>query len=406
MTEKGQGFGLDDSYITRALADWEIPGLSIAVVKDGATVFQKGYGTLSAGGTAMVDEHTLFTIGSCTKAFTATAVAMLVMDGKLSWDDPVRKFIPEFKLHDEDRSAKLTLRDIASHLSGVEDGAITNIPANTLPEALAHLRTLEPLRDLRAGFSYNNTLFAVLGQVVEKASGMSWEQFLQTRILSPLKMTDSRGTVAAAANVANLALAHNKPKGAKSSKVMPVKSLDFLASSAALQSSASDLASWVKYQLGAKGKALLSEKLRKEMISEQLTLEPNPFTLMMHPGSTRHAYGMAWFVRDYGGSTIVQHGGYVDGFTSFIAMCPNKGYGVVVLTNMHNSLAPFAVAYRVIDAYLNQPETDWSAYFLKARNEHRNKATPHPEKKKVAGKVKKASASKPRTAKKNKTKKK
>lgn len=410
---KNTGFGLDEAYITSAMAAWEIPGLSIAIVKDGLTVYSKGFGNLSANGTQLVDEHTLFTIGSCTKAFTATALAMLVMDGKCSWDDLVRKYLPNFKLEDESVAAKLTLRDLASHQSGVEDGAITNIPASTLDEALANLASLKAMRAQRAGFSYNNTMFAVLGQVVEKVSGMSWENFLQSRILSPLGMTDSRATVAAASLVPNHALAHNKPKGARSPKVMPVKSLDFLASSAALQSSASDMAAWLKFQLAATGSPpILSKPLLDEMHSEQLQVVPNPFTLMMHPGSTRHGYGLAWFNRDYAGTTIVQHGGYVDGFTSFVAMGPEYGFGVVVLTNMHNSLAPFAVAYRVIDAYLGVKETDWSSYFLQKRNEHRNKSNPHPEKKTIAAmRVTPLTAAPPtkstrkrRTSKKNKAK--
>lgn len=382
---KNTGFGLDEAYITSAMAAWEIPGLSIAIVKDGSTVYSKGFGNLSADGSAPVDEHTLFTIGSCTKAFTATAIAMLVMDGKCTWDDLVRKHLPNFKLEDESIAAKLTLRDLASHQSGVEDGAITNIPASTLDEALQNLASLKALRPHRAGFSYNNTMFAVLGQVVEKVSGMKWESFLQSRILSPLGMTDSRATSAAASLVPNHALAHNKPKGARSPKVMPVKSLDFLASSAAMQSSATDMAEWLKFRLAAANKpALLNKALLDEMHSEQLQVVPNPFTLMMHPGSTRHGYGLAWFNRDYAGTTIVQHGGYVDGFTSFVAMGPEHGFGVVVLTNMHNSLAPFALAYRVIDAYLGVAERDWSAYFLQKRNDHRNKSNPHPDKKSIA----------------------
>jgi len=372
-----KGFGLTDDYIARAVHDWEIPGLSIAVVKDGTTVYSRGFGLRHADAAGLVDEHTLFTIGSCTKAFTATAVAMLVMDGKLSWDDPVRKFLPDFTLMDPVASEKLTLRDIVTHQSGVEDGAITNIPYDNSADAIRGLRLLSPVHPFRGGFSYNNTMLLVLGKVVEAVSGMSWESFLQTRILSPLSMTDSRPTVLAAHSVANRAIAHNQPHGAESSRVMPVKSLDFLSSSAALQSSAVDMANWLKFQLGQGGDGLLSSALRAEMHSQQIMLEPNPFTLMMHPGSDKHGYGMCWFVRDYAGARIVQHGGYVDGFTSFAVMGPAQGFGVVVLTNMHNSLAPFAIAYRVIDAYLGVAETDWSEYFLEKRAEHRHKVSPH-----------------------------
>jgi len=215
--------------------------------------------------------------------------------------------------------------------------------------------------------------------VVERVSGMSWEAFLQSRILQPLDMKDSFGSVKASARRRNRAVPHHMPRNRKRPAVMKVKSLDYLASSAALQSSIDDMAIWLKFQLGTIGQKILPKSDLDEMHREHLQVEPNAFTLMMHPGSTRHGYGMTWFVRDYGGAHLVQHGGYVDGFTSFCVMGPAQGFGVVVLTNMHNSLLPFALAYRVIDAYLAQPQVDWSAYFLQKRADHRNKVSPHNE---------------------------
>lgn len=383
MTRKRKsGFGLDDSYINSSMKDWDVPGLSIAVVKDGKTVLSKGYGICSADDKRPVDQNTLFTIGSCTKAFTATAIAILVMEKKLSWDDPVCKFLPDFALLDPQVTAKLTLRDMASHQSGVEDGKVSGIPASSTDEAIKLLASIKATQPFRAEFAYNNTMFAVLGRVVEKVSGMSWEAFLTTRILGPLGMKNSFATSQAAAAQLNTALPFHADNG--SAEQMDVKNLDFLASSAGMQSNVEDLTKWLNFQLGRKRggkKALLSKALLDEMHSEQLALTPNPFTLMMHPGSNKHCYGLAWFTRDYAGSKIVQHGGYVDGFTSFTAMGPAEGYGVVVLSNMHNSLLPFALAYRVIDAYLGQPTCDWSDYFLQKRAAHRSASTPHEDKK-------------------------
>lgn len=381
---KTAGFGLTPTYISSAMKDWEVPGLSIAVVKDGQTVYSQGFGILEKGSKARVNRDTLFTIGSCTKAFTTVAIAMLVEEGKLNWDDLLVTHLPDFALLDPTITATLTLKDVVTHQSGVEDGAITNIPAKTYAKAVKHLKGLKAIRPHRGGFSYNNTLFAVLGKVVEKVSAMSWEAFLTSRILTPVGMNGSFATASAARKEKNRAAPHHHPRDKKSVKVMDVASLDFLASSAALLSNITDMAAWLKFQLGAIGNdTLLSTAQLSAMHSEQLELEPNPFTLMMHPGSTRHGYGMAWFVRDYGGARLVQHGGYVDGYTSFAVMGPSKGFGVVVLTNMHNSLLPFALAYRVIDAYLDVPETDWSNYFLVKRAEHRNKVSPH-EKENVA----------------------
>jgi CubicO group peptidase (beta-lactamase class C family) len=384
--DQKEGFGLDDFYITKAMQDWDVPGLSIAVVKDGATIFSKGYGVLSCDRKTPVNRDSLFTIGSCTKAFTTAAIGILVAEKKCTWDDLVIKFLPDFALFDAEVTKSLTLKDIVTHSSGVEDGAITNIPARTTRTAIKLLRKIKPVRAHRGGFSYNNTLFAVLGQIVEKVSGQSWESFLHTRILDPLGMNNSFATIKSSrrsrVNKNNRALPHKRPSGRKHVKVMEVKDLDFLASSAGLQSNITDLAAWLKFQLGANSgtaAALLTKEALDEMHSEQIAVEPNAFTLMMHPGSTHHGFGMAWFVRDYAGARIVQHGGYVDGFTSFAVMGPRDGFGVVVLTNMHNSLLPFALAYRVIDAYLNQPTVDWSGYFLEKRADHRNKVSPHDE---------------------------
>jgi CubicO group peptidase (beta-lactamase class C family) len=410
--EQKGGFGLDDVYITKAMQDWDAPGLSIAIVKDGATVFSRGYGVLSSDSKARVNRDTLFTIGSCTKAFTTAAIGILVGEGKCQWDDPVVKFLPDFAMFDPEVTKALTLKDIVTHSSGVEDGAITNIPARTTKTAIKGLAKMKPIRAHRGGFSYNNTLFAVLGKVVETVSGQSWETFLTSRILEPLGMNNSFATGKSArkskANKANRALPHHLPKGKTKVKVMEVKDLDFLASSAGLQSNITDMAAWLKFQLGTSSTAaattpLLSKEALAQMHSEQISIEPNAFTLMTHPGSTNHGFGMAWFVRQYAGARIVQHGGYVDGFTSFAVMGPAQGFGVVVLTNMHNSLLTFALAYRVIDAYLNQPTVDWSDYFLTKRADHRNKVSPHDEENAEQDKVNKKldkKQSKKKTAKK------
>ncbi|MBX9724472.1 MAG: beta-lactamase family protein, partial [Candidatus Obscuribacterales bacterium] len=277
MTRKRKsGFGLDDSYINSSMKDWDVPGLSIAVVKDGKTVLSRGYGVRSTDNRP-VDQNTLFTIGSCTKAFTATAIAILAMEKKLSWDDPVCKFLPDFALLDPQVTAKLTLRDMASHQSGVEDGKVSGIPASSTDEAIQLLASIKATQPFRGEFAYNNTMFAVLGRVVEKVSGMSWETFLTSRILSPLGMNNSFATSQAAAAELNTALPFHADNGF--AEQMNVKNLDFLASSAGMQSNVADLTKWLNFQLGIKRgakTALLSRTLLDEMHSEQLALTPNP----------------------------------------------------------------------------------------------------------------------------------
>jgi CubicO group peptidase (beta-lactamase class C family) len=373
MSGDNRGFGLTEDYITKVMVDWGVPGLSIAIVKAGNTMYSKGFGICHFGSNQAVDEHTLFRIGSCTKAFTTTTIALLVADGKLSWNDPVRKFLPDFAMADEEVAAQLTLRDMASHQSGVDDDFATK-SYNTPEDAIKSLMLLKPVNPWRKGFSYNNALYLLLGKVVEKVSGVSWETFLQTRIFNPLAMKKSRPTQKAAEAEANRASAHDHSKPSHQMQVIPGKNEDFIAPVSALQSNVVDLAVWLKFHLGtleASKQSILSQLLLDEMHSEEYRITSD--SSMLHPGSTWYGQGLGWFIRDYMNSKLVQHGGFAPGFTSFVAINQAQGFGVVVLTNMNKSLAPFVLAYGVIDAYLGVEPTDWNAYFLAKRAEHRSK---------------------------------
>jgi len=167
------------------------PGLSIAVVKDGKILMNDGFGQCNVDRPAPVNERTLFTIGSCTKAFATTALAILVEEKLLSWEDPLRKFIPEFSLPSDSEGSHLTLAEIVSHQSGVEDGAISDLPCQTLEEALAHLSQIKPQGKRGIGMTYNNTIFASLAVVIEKTTGLSWSDFMHERVFLPLGMNYS-----------------------------------------------------------------------------------------------------------------------------------------------------------------------------------------------------------------------
>ncbi|MBI5174569.1 MAG: beta-lactamase family protein, partial [Candidatus Melainabacteria bacterium] len=182
---------ISSEYIQTAMQDWNVPGLSIAVVKDGKILLTAGFGQCNVDRPAPVNERSLFTIGSCTKAFATTALAILVEEKLLSWEDPLRKFIPGFSLPSDSEGSALTLAEIVSHQSGVEDGAISDLPCATLDEALAHLRQIKAQGKRGVGMTYNNTLFASLALVIEKTTGMPWSDFMHERIFQPLAMNDS-----------------------------------------------------------------------------------------------------------------------------------------------------------------------------------------------------------------------
>lgn len=373
---------ISSQYIQTAMQDWNVPGLSIAVVKDGKDLMTAGFGQSHVDRPSTVNERTLFTIGSCTKAFATTALAILVEEKLLSWEDPLRKFIPGFSLPSDTEGSDLTLAEIVSHQSGVEDGAISDLPCRTLEEALAHLSQIKPQGKRGIGMTYNNTLFAALAVVIEKTTGLPWSDFMHERIFLPLGMGDSfsmdKDSHKVEEHRRNLTSPHQKIWQTQQTVVMKVKSLDYLAASAAVQTCAADMAKWLNFQLGFQPNILNAQAL-KQMHRLKYHVEANQFTLMMHPGSSVHGYGKAWYVRDYRGKTLVQHGGYVDGFTAFNLLCPETNLGVAVLTNMHNSLLPFALAYRVVDTDFGQPEFDWSGHFLHKRAEHRRMVSPHAE---------------------------
>jgi CubicO group peptidase (beta-lactamase class C family) len=187
-----------DAYTAKAVRDWNVPGLAIAVVKDGRVAFAKGYGVRELGKPAPVDTQTRFAIGSTTKAMTAAALAMLVDEGKLRWDDPVTKYLPGFQTGDPYVTREITVRDLLTHRAGLGNADFlwyeSDIPA---AEVRRRVRMLRPAYSLRSSFIYQNVMYAVAGQVVAAASGMPWATFVRTRIFGPLGMTATEATLAA-----------------------------------------------------------------------------------------------------------------------------------------------------------------------------------------------------------------
>jgi CubicO group peptidase (beta-lactamase class C family) len=373
-----------DATVRRTLETFEVPGMAIAVVKDGKVVLARGYGVRTLGDKAPVTPDTLFGIASNSKAFTAAALAMLVDEGKLKWDDRVIDHLPSFQMHDAYVTRELTVRDLLVHRSGLGLGAgdLLYFPASTFSEdeIVSKLRHIRPASSFRSKYAYDNILYLVAGKVIERASGQSWADFVRTRIFKPLGMKASNVSVKELRPGMDVATPHAKADGVlQAIEPMP---FDNNAPAAAINSSVSDLSRWMLAQLergavpGTGGKQrLFSEKQSQEMWSAQTLLpigEPSPSLASLKPQFA--AYALGWTLRDYRGHKVVGHTGGLPGYFSRVTLVPALGLGIAVLTNQEMSGGFDAPTYALLDAFLGAPRTDWVKAFKAADELKRSKA--------------------------------
>jgi CubicO group peptidase (beta-lactamase class C family) len=357
-----------DAYIGKGLTDWEIPGLAIAVVKGDEVVFLKGYGVREAGKAEKVDGQTLFGIGSATKSFTAAAVGLLVDEKKMAWDDPVTKHLPDFQLHDAGLTSQVTLRDLLSHRTGLPRANGTLLSGYDRAETARRMRYLKPVAGLRSQFTYNNQMYLVAGLSLEAAAKTGWDSFIRDRLFAPLGMKASNTSVTALARASNVAQPHASIGGAV--RRLPFNNNDSIAPAGAINSNAGEMANWVRLFLNRGafgGKQLLSPQVVRALQSQQTVIQFGPLSERLFPSTHFQGYGLGWFVRDYRGRKVVEHGGNVDGMTAQVGMLPEENIGVVILSNMNGTPFPVALMYRVFDLFLGAADgqTDLSAEYLK-----------------------------------------
>jgi CubicO group peptidase (beta-lactamase class C family) len=385
-----------DTYVERALRDWNVPGVAIAVVKNDSVVFAKGYGVRELGNQERVDTRTLFAIGSTTKAFTAAALAMLVDEKKLAWDDAATKFLPTLQLNDPAATRDLTVRDLLTHRTGLARGdRIWYASGFERDEVLRRVRFLKPTWTFRSTYGYQNIMFLAAGQVVQSASGKSWDDFVRERIFTPLGMRTTNTSVTAIKPGDNAATPHAKLEGTV--RPIPWRNIDNVGPAGSINSNVLETAEWLRLQLGEgshRGRKLLSDSVVKEMHDPQILVRRTAEAEKLFPMTHLVAYGLGWSIRDYRGRKMVGHGGGIDGFRAEIGLIPEEELGVVVLSNRGGNNFPVAIMYQVIDAYLGVRGRDWSALALAAENEAERKA--EVERKKVeAARVSGTSASLP-----------
>ena len=373
-----------DAWVVRSMKQFDVPGLSIAIVKDGKVVLTKGYGVRKLGSPEPVDANTLFGIASNTKAFTSAALAMLVDEGKISWDDPVQKHLPGFQLYDPFVTREVMIRDLLSHRAGLGLGAgdllfwpDTDV---TREQVLNAVRWIKPATTLRSRYAYNNLMFLVAGQIIPAKTGKTWDEFIRERIFTPLGMNSSTITSIGFKPGDNIAYPHSRGWRLEG----PLAPIHFTkdetwAAAAGIKSSANDLAKWAILQLDhgklPDGKRLFSEAAQHEMWSPQImnrTSEPKG--LMKPLKSNFSGYGLGWALKDYRGHKIVSHGGALTGMVSTVFLVPDENLGIVVLTNQEESGAFSAIVYHIVDHYLGAPENDWIQGFYDQRQQSMKRA--------------------------------
>jgi CubicO group peptidase (beta-lactamase class C family) len=355
-----------DAYAERVLKEFSVPGMAVAVVKDGKVVVSKGYGVRKMGESTPVDEHTLFGIASNTKAFTTASLAILADEGNLNWDDPVIKHLPWFQMYDPYVTRELTIRDLLTHRAGLSLGAgdLLFWPSTTYSrkEIVERIRFIKPTISFRSRYAYDNILYLVAGEVIQSISGRSWDDFIKTRIFAPLGMTRSNTSTKEFLPGDNVATPHTRVDGKL--KAVEYISIDNSAPAGAINSSVHDMAKWMIVQLNGGAmdgeRRLFSERQAFEMWSAQTItpIDPNPPQLAsLRPNFS--AYGLGWQLNDYRGKKIVSHIGVLWGLVSRVALVPELKLGIVVLTNQEADAAFQAMTYRLLDSYLGAPPHDW-----------------------------------------------
>ena len=362
-----------DQYVTKTMQDWKVPALAIAVVKDDSIVLMKGYGTRTMGKTEPVDEHTLFAIGSSSKAFTATLVAMLVDEGKMRWDDPATAYLPGLQLYDPYVSRELTVRDLLTHRSGLARGDLMWYATDyNRDEILRRVRFLKPTWSVRSRFGYQNIMYLAAGQAAAHVAGKSWDDLVRERIFSPLGMTETSTSTRDLAGKSNVATPHAEIEDTL--QIVPWHNIDNIGPAGSINSNVFDMIKWVRFQLAqgkVNGKSLVSASALGETHTAQMTIPVGADARQLNPYTHLEAYGMGWFLQDYRGRELDQHGGNIDGMTAMVALMPEEKIGVVILSNANGSPAPTIALYRVLDQLLNEPARDWNAEFVKTREKAR-----------------------------------
>ncbi len=363
-----------DQYIVKAMTDWQIPGMAIGIVKNGKIISLKGYGKLRQSSNQPVNENSLFMIGSNTKAFTATALAMLEEEKKCSLNDKVVRWLPKFKMRDAWVTKEVSLTDLLCHRIGMESyqGDFMYWASNlSSSEVVEKFGKLEPAHSFRSKYGYTNAAFLIAGECIEKISGVSWAEFMKAHLYEPLNMSRTQALSSEFSKQENSCAAHTMKND--SLIEIPIEDIDNINAAGSMGSSASDMCHWLICQLDS-GKYERKQVIPFSAIAKTRT----PQTVVgnySRPFNTSHfaLYGLGWRLIDYEGKEVIAHAGAVDGFHSTVCFIPELGLGIVILTNSDVNDFYDALKWDIIDAYLNLPSRNYSAFYLNKYKTERSK---------------------------------
>jgi len=358
--------GLDD-YVAKAMKEHDVPGVGLAIVKDGKVIMAKGYGVRTLGQSAPVDENTIFAIGSCTKAFTAAGLALLVDEGKIKWDDKACDHLPEFRMNDQYVADQITVRDLLAHRCGlVRHDMMWYRSPYSRAELIKRFRLIKPDYSFRSKFSYQNGMYLVAGELCAAVAKTDWDKYIAERLFKPLGMTASSTSTRDLSAGGNVASPHDKV--ADKWAPVPWVNIDNVAPAGSISSSVADMAKWIQFQLGdgtVGDKRLLTSGSLKQMQSAQTVMPVEGLFAKLNPEAHLMSYGLGWMLSDYRGKKVVEHGGNIDGMSAQVGLLPEEKLGLVVLTNRDGNFLPRAVMRHIFDRVLDAPAHDWSAEMLK-----------------------------------------
>ncbi len=367
-----------DAIVGNFMKAFETPGISVAIVRKGQAPWLKGYGVRTMGKADPVDAHTRFGIASNSKAFTGAALAMRVEEKKLAWDEPLVKYLPEFRMADPAVTGMFTVRDLLVHRSGLPRGAgdLMYFPQSSADatQVMRALQFLRPARGFRAGYDYDNILYIVAGVLIERMSGLSWRDFIATRILQPLGMADAVPSreLLRTVNVAGRHARLGPPaRGIGTMKVIQPDEGPLIDAAGGINASVADVAKWLEVQLALGeipgGKRLWSKESAIEMWKPQVIVSSSDGGTETNPARAVMAgYALGWFVQDFRGRRLISHSGGLSGQVTQTAMIPSAGIGVVVLSNTEDGVSG-GIRNAILDHLLGAPAFDWVGSYV-ARN--------------------------------------
>lgn len=354
-----------DELIKNTLKTFDVPGISVGIIKEGKTIYSKGFGVRSLTTKQVMNDETLVGIASNSKSFTATALAILADEGKLDFDDKVSKFIPEFQMYDPYASQEVTINDLLTHRAGLGlgQGDLMFFPEGgtlTINEIIHNVRYLKPEHSFRNKFDYNNIMFIVAGEVISRISGLSWAEFIEQKIMKPVGMTSSFGSYnrAISAKVSNIIDAHAPIEG--KAVAIPHDWNETGNAAGGIISNINDLTIWADFLMNGfttkEGKKLVSDKQIQHLWNLQI---PLPVALKNAYDSSFSGYGLGWFLTDVKGHKQVYHTGGLIGTVTQFTLIPDMKLGIIVLTNQQSGAAFNAITNTIKDSYLGVEERDW-----------------------------------------------